>query len=94
MCVVSMVYDHFRPQFEPYENTRPLTDPNNFRELVEKFRKAAEAAQRVDSLTNQPDCEDPEKAKLLERVAELERRLAPDGEDHFSRAFPGERRSE
>jgi len=45
------------------------------RKLIDEFREAVEAAKKIDVLTKQPDCEDPEKAKLLDRVAELERRL-------------------
>jgi hypothetical protein len=45
------------------------------RKLIKEFREAVEAAKKVDVLTKQPDCEDPEKAKLVDRVAELERRL-------------------
>jgi hypothetical protein len=43
--------------------------------IVTDFKTAVEAARKVDALTAQPDCEDPEKAKLEARVAELERRL-------------------
>lgn len=50
--------------------------------VVADFKVAVEAARKVDALTSQPDCADPEKAKLEARVAELERRL-----DAVSRAF-------
>lgn len=43
--------------------------------LIADFKQAVAAARTVDALTAQPDCEDPEKAKLEARVAELERRL-------------------
>lgn len=45
------------------------------RELIESLRKAIEAAETLDRLTGQPDCADPEKAKLLDRVDVLESRL-------------------
>ncbi len=45
------------------------------RSLIERFEKAVAAAKVVDALTGQPDCEDPEKAKLETRVKWLERRL-------------------
>jgi len=45
------------------------------RELIDSFHKAVDAARTFDRLTGQPHCEDPEKTKLEERVAELERRL-------------------
>jgi hypothetical protein len=43
--------------------------------LIESFRKAVEAAMIVDSLTGQPDCVDPEKQRLQDRVDELEKQL-------------------
>lgn len=43
--------------------------------VVADFRAAVEAARTVDALTAQPDCVDPEKARLTDRVDELERRL-------------------
>lgn len=46
------------------------------KKLIEEFKEAVAAARTVDRLTNQPDCEDPEKAKLEQRVLELEKRLA------------------
>lgn len=44
--------------------------------LIKEFRELIEAAKRIDEVTKQPDCVDPEKAKLQERVAELEKLLA------------------
>jgi hypothetical protein len=38
------------------------------KELIERFEKAVAAAKVVDALTSQPDCLDPEKAKLVQRV--------------------------
>jgi hypothetical protein len=87
MCVVSMVYDHFRdrfPQPQPFTNPTPNPLPwpmpgslefAELRKLIQEFREAVEAAKKVDVLTKQPDCADPEKATLEKRVAELERRL-------------------
>lgn len=43
--------------------------------LIDAFQAALDAAKRYDEITGQPDCADPDKAKLLERVADLERRL-------------------
>ena len=42
------------------------------RKLIKEFWEALKAAETVDRLTGQPDCEDPEKAKLKDRVRELE----------------------
>jgi len=53
----------------------PIVDPKELRELIDAFKQAAEAAKVFDRLTGQPDCEDPEKAKLVERVEALEERL-------------------
>jgi hypothetical protein len=47
----------------------------DLRTLIDEFRRALEAAKTVDLLTGQPDCVDPEKAKLEERVARLEAEL-------------------
>jgi hypothetical protein len=71
MCVVSMVHDYYAPKLE--DLSLPKLD---IPKLLEDFRRAQEAAQTVDTLTGQPDCVDPEKAKLEARVAELEAELA------------------
>lgn len=63
MCVVSMVYDWAGKLPDNYW-TRPNYD--YLQELIKK-------AQKYDELTNQPHCEDENKAKVLERI---ERRLA------------------
>lgn len=56
--------------------TWPTTvDLAELRKLIDEFKEAVGAAQRIDILTKQPDCEDPEKAKLVDRVAALEERL-------------------
>lgn len=43
--------------------------------LLIDFHTAAKAAKTVDILTSQPDCEDPEKKKLENRVANLEKQI-------------------
>jgi hypothetical protein len=45
-------------------------------DLIKDFHKALAAAKIVDELTDQPDCHDPEKAILEDRVAKLEGELA------------------
>lgn len=45
------------------------------KQLIKDFRVAVEAAAKVDRLTSQPDCVDPEKVKLEARVTELEARI-------------------
>lgn len=85
MCVMSMVVDYYKPQFDRYVYSGqnqiviyPDAQPD-WGKLVREFREAIQAAKRVDDLTGQPDCVDPEKAKLTERVAELERKIAEMG---------------
>ena len=85
MCFTSAVVDQFGPyipqKWAPPQTTFPTHPPKTYTadelgELLAAFRKAYEAAEKFDALTGQPDCVDPEKAKLIERVEELERRLA------------------
>lgn len=85
MCVYSMVMDYYEPQF-PWTVTAPSPrwSPIHIEEapaadwlkLIGDLKKASAAAAIVDAMTNQPDCVDPEKQKLEERVAELEKLLA------------------
>jgi hypothetical protein len=85
MCVVSMVHDHYFDRFKPYvqpQETKwpwpaePPVDTDELRKLIDEFKEAIAAAKKIDVLTKQPDCVDPEKAKLSARVAELEKKLA------------------
>lgn len=84
MCVVSMVYDHYRPLFPqvptypgpivyPAPATELIPDPDFMKRTIDAFKEALEAAAKVDRLTGQPDCEDPEKAELKEQVRRLEK---------------------
>ena len=47
-------------------------DIQRLEKLIQDFHTAVTAAKVVDDLTGQPDCIDPEKAKLIERVELLE----------------------
>lgn len=88
MCVYSMILDQFQPKFEPWINPPIPTNPypiggvsvmpnaDALRELLAAFAAAQAAAKIVDKAMDAPDCEDEEKLKLLERVAELEKALA------------------
>jgi hypothetical protein len=59
-----------------FPTSHPITlTPEQLVELLSAFHKAVESARILDQLTNQPDCEDPVKAELLKRVAELEKQL-------------------
>ena len=92
MCVVSMVYDHFKDKFPPTIDPIPMPyiqplspqitqtityqpDLTELKQLIKEFREAIAAAKKVDKLTGQPDCEDPAKAKLEERVVALEKEI-------------------
>lgn len=87
MCVVSMVHDHYWKRFpQPEQPVAPEIDWSKFviqntvdltelARLIAEFKAAVEAAKMVDKLTMQPNCVDPEKAKLQDRVAELEQKL-------------------
>lgn len=87
MCVYSAVFDHFTPQFDkwvkpvPYQPTYPISpitieNEDAIRKLIEEFQQAAEHAKKLDEIMKKPDCEDPDKAKLLERIAKIEEELA------------------
>ena len=80
MCTISMIFDHYNPiiplTVTPIgPSTAPLYDVEAMRKLIEEFHAAMAAAKLVDKTLGTPDCEDSEKAKLLERVAELEKTL-------------------
>lgn len=91
MCIVSMVYDQFAPSFPgptivpnivPQEPTFDYTtffqtksQIEQMEQLIKEFKEALEHAKKLDILMKKPDCEDPEKAKLLKRVEELEKAI-------------------
>lgn len=64
--------------------TLTAKDVADLRQLIKDFREASTAAKRVDELTGQPDCVDPKKAELEERVAKLEVEL-----ERIKSAFSG-----
>lgn len=70
------------PPFESPEMTALRQEVATLRQIVADFRAAVEHAAKLDRLMRQPDCVDPDKARLEARVAELERRL-----DAASKAF-------
>jgi hypothetical protein len=53
----------------------PAIEIEQMRKHIEAFREAVKAAEVIDRVTEQPDCVDPEKEKLVERVAELEAKI-------------------
>lgn len=66
MCAVSVIYDMFGKQPDHWYT----------KERIDLFRRMVVDAREFDIQANQPDCEDPEKAKLEQRIQELEARLA------------------
>lgn len=48
---------------------------DELRKLIGEFKELYAAAKKIDVVTKQPDCEDPEKIKLLSRVSDLETRI-------------------
>lgn len=89
MCVYSMVMDKYDPWIPTIERTPveplqwpitvqswPTTDIDKLKALIEEFKRLVQNAKEIDTKTGQPDCADPEKAKLVDRVAELEKLLA------------------
>lgn len=80
MCFTSLVMEQYRPyipepQRWPWPAPAPALPVDELRELIDSFKAALEAAKTFDRVTGQPDCVDPEKALLEERVAALEKKL-------------------
>lgn len=83
MCVVSMTFDFYK-QWPKYTDLGQatggtityLTDPALTQKLTEiyeqlkLFLETVEKAKEYDTRTNQPNCEDPEKAKVLDEINE------------------------
>jgi len=79
MCVISMVYDYYKPLIPTddwIKGNVNNVDWAALTKMIADFYAARGAAKVVDEKTGQPDCADPEKAKLEARVAELEKRIA------------------
>ncbi len=72
------IWPEKNPEWPYLETTNPIIrfDPVQLKELLDAFHAAVKAAEVFDRITGQPDCVDPEKAKLEERVAELEAKLS------------------
>lgn len=87
MCVVSMIDDHYNRTIPwdvhvgaPLTITGALSEDSwvtvrEVKNLIESYFKDREDAIRIDKNTNQPNCEDPEKAKIVERLERLEKAL-------------------
>lgn len=55
---------------------KPDLDLEELKRLIDRFRELVKVAEKIDAHLGQPDCVDPEKAKLMERVKQLEALLA------------------
>jgi hypothetical protein len=64
MCAVSVIYDMFGKQPDSWYT----------KERIELFKRMIEDAKVFDIESNQPECEDPEKARVLERIEKLEQK--------------------
>ena len=62
MCTVSAIYDIFEP----------LPDSWYTLDRIDLFKTMVYSAEIFDKETGQADCVDPEKAKLKERIEQLE----------------------
>ena len=74
MCAVSVVYGMFAGMPDEWYTI----------ERIGLFKRMVTDARLFDVESGQPDCEDPEKAKVEARINEIEERLEDDykGADH------------
>lgn len=83
MCAVSVIYDMFAKQPDNWYN----------KERITLFHHMVADARTFDIQANQPDCEDPEKAKLEQRIVELEQQLVSKEQDDSEVENQGSRKS-
>ena len=73
MCAVSVIYDLFASQPESWYTL----------DRIDLFKKMIANAEQLDIETGESDCVDPEKAKLKEKIEDLEAQLSEyKGADH------------
>ncbi len=65
-CAVSVVYDMFKKMPDSWYN----------KERINLFHRMVDDAKTFDVESDQPDCQDPEKAKVEERIANIEKELS------------------
>jgi hypothetical protein len=68
MCAVSVIYDMFGKQPDDWYT----------QERIDLFRRMVADARQFDTESGQPDCEDAEKAKVTERIDNLEKSIEDD----------------
>lgn len=69
MCAVSVIYDMFGKQPDQWYTL----------ERIDLFKSMVADARLFDEESGQPDCEDPEKAKVAERIEDIEKGLRDEG---------------
>lgn len=74
MCAVSKVYDMFKEMPDDWYTPK----------RIKLFYEMEASAKKLDQETGQPDCEDPDKAKVKERIEKIREELEDDyrGMDH------------
>lgn len=65
MCAVSVIYDMFGKQPDDWYTL----------DRIDLFKRMVADAKVFDQESGQPDCEDAEKAKVEERISDLEKEL-------------------
>lgn len=65
MCAVSVIYDMFGKQPDEWYTL----------ERIDLFKRMVADARLFDEESGQPDCEDAEKAKVTERIEQIEEEL-------------------
>lgn len=69
MCAVSVIYDMFGKQPDEWYTL----------ERIDLFKRMVADARLFDEESGQPDCEDPEKSKVNDRIEDLEKELGDEG---------------
>lgn len=64
------------PITPPPQTTPVQLTPDQLQKIIDAFHEMMAAAKKVDEAVGHKNCEDPDKAKLEARVAELEEALA------------------
>lgn len=65
MCAVSVIYDMFGKQPDEWYT----------QEHIDLFKRMVADARLFDKESGQPDCDDPEKAKINDRIENIEKEL-------------------
>jgi hypothetical protein len=67
MCAVSAVIDYGKKTWD-WGWQYPTLDPSMMILEMKTYLELVEKAKKFDEIAKQPHCEDPEKAKLLEKI--------------------------